>query len=140
PPGGSVPTALVAVFVMGGGLGLLSISLLVHAQSTVGWSERGTVTGVAMFSRFVGQSIGAAILGAVANSSLRSALAAAPDSLAGALPDNIEDIAPMLDSPDVTRRVADYLAHAVETATSNVFVGLTICALLCGAILLVAMP
>lgn len=139
-PSGTVAGTLAAVFVMGGGLGLLTISLLVGAQSAVDWGERGTVTGVIMFSRFVGQSVGAAILGAVANTSLRAELAAAPDRLADSMPKHIDDITPTLNSPDTTERVAEFIRDAVEAATSNVFVGLTICALVCGAILLLAMP
>ncbi|AYF98417.1 MFS transporter [Protaetiibacter intestinalis] len=54
-------------FVIGLGFGFAAVPTLVAAQSSVGWDERGVVTGVSMFSRSIGQSIGAAILGAVAN-------------------------------------------------------------------------
>lgn len=57
---------------MGAGMGLIVSPLLVGLQSTVGWSERGTITGGAMFARFFGQSIGAAVFGAVTNNVLRS--------------------------------------------------------------------
>ena len=40
---------------------------LIAAQSSVGWDERGVVTGANMFARSVGQALGAAVLGAVAN-------------------------------------------------------------------------
>ena len=45
---------------------------LVAAQSSVAWGERGVVTGTIMFSRSLGQAIGAAILGAIANAVIAS--------------------------------------------------------------------
>ncbi|WP_191283403.1 MDR family MFS transporter [Pseudolysinimonas yzui] len=54
-------------FLIGAGFGFAAVSSLVAAQSSVDWSERGVVTGTQLFSRSIGQSIGAAALGAVAN-------------------------------------------------------------------------
>ncbi|OJX71289.1 MAG: MFS transporter [Micrococcales bacterium 73-13] len=54
-------------FVIGFGLGWASVPALVAAQLTVPWQERGVATGTIMFSRNLGQALGAAILGAVAN-------------------------------------------------------------------------
>ena len=66
---GSPSVLLVAIvsFVIGAGLGFSAVTTLVAAQSSVGWEERGVVTGVQMFSRSIGQAIGAAVLGAIAN-------------------------------------------------------------------------
>jgi MFS family permease len=60
---------LVAVicFVIGGGFGFAAVTTLVAAQSSVEWNERGVVTGTQMFFRSIGQTLGAAILGAIAN-------------------------------------------------------------------------
>lgn len=55
---------------VGLGLGFTAVPSLVAAQASVEWSERGVVTGVTMFSRSIGQAVGAAILGAIANASL----------------------------------------------------------------------
>jgi MFS family permease len=54
-------------FVIGLGFGFASVPSLVAAQSSVDWNERGVVTGTQLFSRSIGQSIGAAAFGAVAN-------------------------------------------------------------------------
>jgi MFS family permease len=54
-------------FLIGAGFGFAAISSLVAAQTSVDWSERGVVTGTQLFSRSIGQSIGAAALGAIAN-------------------------------------------------------------------------
>ncbi len=43
------------------------MTTLVAAQSSVSWEERGVVTGTQMLFRSVGQALGAAVLGAVAN-------------------------------------------------------------------------
>lgn len=58
--------------VMGAGMGLLFTPLIVGLQNTVGWSQRGTITGGTMFSRFLGQSLGAAAYGAIFNAGLRA--------------------------------------------------------------------
>jgi EmrB/QacA subfamily drug resistance transporter len=71
---GSPSVLLVAIvsFVIGAGLGFSAVTTLVAAQSSVGWDERGVVTGVQMFSRSIGQALGAAALGAVANAVILS--------------------------------------------------------------------
>jgi len=60
---------LVAVlcFVIGAGFGFSAVTALVASQSSVSWEERGVVTGTQMLFRSVGQALGAAVLGAVAN-------------------------------------------------------------------------
>ena len=54
-------------FVIGAGFGFSAVPSLVAAQASVEWNERGVVTGTQLFSRSIGQSIGAAAFGAVAN-------------------------------------------------------------------------
>ncbi|MFI6814989.1 MFS transporter [Nonomuraea sp. NPDC050328] len=72
-----VPSVLymgVCAFVNGAGLGLVSVSMLVGAQNTVGWDRRGVVTGGVIFFRIGGGALGAAILATVANSTLAARL------------------------------------------------------------------
>ncbi len=57
-------------FVVGAGLGLVNSPTLIAAQSSVGWAERGVVTGSNMFSRSLGSAVAVAGLGAVANAVL----------------------------------------------------------------------
>jgi multidrug resistance protein len=61
----ALPLAVVAAAILGLGLGLTVFPVLVSAQSAVGWSRRGVVTGVVDFSRSMGAAIGVAALGAV---------------------------------------------------------------------------
>ncbi len=56
--------------VIGAGFGFSAVTSLVASQSSVAWHERGVVTGTQMFFRSIGQSIGAAALGATANAVL----------------------------------------------------------------------
>ncbi|WP_426230426.1 MFS transporter [Pararhizobium sp. DWP3-4] len=51
--------------VMGFGMGLLNISALILTQDSVSWSERGSATASNVFSRNLGSTLGAAVLGAV---------------------------------------------------------------------------
>lgn len=63
----SVVVVAIACFVIGAGFGFSAVSSLVAAQSSVEWNERGVVTGTQMFFRSIGQALGAAVLGAIAN-------------------------------------------------------------------------
>ena len=54
-------------FVVGLGLGLVATPTLIAAQSSVGWGERGVVTGANLFARSMGSAVGVAVLGAIAN-------------------------------------------------------------------------
>jgi MFS family permease len=63
----SIWLVAAACFVIGAGFGFSAVTSLVAAQSSVDWKERGVVTGTQMLFRSVGQSIGAAALGATAN-------------------------------------------------------------------------
>ena len=66
-PSPSVPVVAVACFVIGLGVGFAAVPSLVAVQSSVDWDERGVVTGVNMFARSIGQALGAAVFGAIAN-------------------------------------------------------------------------
>jgi EmrB/QacA subfamily drug resistance transporter len=71
-PGSPVAEVGVFCFVIGIGMGLSATPSLIAAQSSVGWRERGVVTGTNMFFRSMGSAVGVAVFGAIANSSLRS--------------------------------------------------------------------
>lgn len=56
-----------AAFVMGVGMGFCNTTFLVAIQADVAWHERGIGTGSQMFMRILGQSVGAAVFGAMIN-------------------------------------------------------------------------
>jgi hypothetical protein len=111
--------------------------LLVGLQSTVGWSERGVLTGGAMFARFLGQSIGAAVFGAVTNAVLSQRLQSPPAELRGQLPTRVDDISRTLTGGHESVEVAGYLRNALDASTHAVFAGLLVAAVVTLLILLV---
>jgi EmrB/QacA subfamily drug resistance transporter len=116
-------------FVLGAGLGLLSVCTVVGAQSTVGWSQRGVVTGSVMFCRFLGQSLGAAIFGAIFNASLNARLRAAPARLRGHLPGSVSGVGAAIGRTGGLGPAAGYLRSAISAATHHVYASLAVCAL-----------
>ncbi|MEU3689602.1 MFS transporter [Streptomyces narbonensis] len=116
------PTLLMLL--LGGALGLFQLPLIVGVQSTVPYEERGTTTASVLFCRQVGQSIGAALFGAIANAVLAARLGADTDldSLAGAL-----------HTTDATRR-------AVDAAVDYVYLGAAAAAALALLALLTLAP
>lgn len=66
-PDSSPVTAAFGSLIMGFGMGLLSVSSLVLIQEVAQWSERGVVTASNLFSRNLGSTLGATMLGAVLN-------------------------------------------------------------------------
>lgn len=73
---------------MGVGMGLLNICALVITQESVGWSQRGSATASNVFSRNLGSTLGASILGAVLGYGLAHAGGAGtvtPEQLRGLL-------------------------------------------------------
>jgi EmrB/QacA subfamily drug resistance transporter len=69
-PESSPIQAGIGSLVMGLGMGLVSVSALVLIQEIVDWSHRGSATASNLFSRNLGSTLGAAILGAVLNHGL----------------------------------------------------------------------
>jgi EmrB/QacA subfamily drug resistance transporter len=57
-------------FLIGAGFGFVASPTLIAAQATVGWSQRGVVTGTNMFGRSIGSAVGVALFGAIANATL----------------------------------------------------------------------
>ena len=122
------PVALTML--LGAGFGLLSTPIVVGLQSTVPYQERGVATGSIMFYRYLGQSLGAAIFGALANAVLRGRLRDAPSALQGRLPHGIDQVTPSIVGHRLSPPALSYLRHAMDAATSRVYVALTVCVLL----------
>src|SRR5574337_1303249 len=127
-PAPVVPTAATQI-VLGAGFGLLSTPLLVGEQAVVGWERRGVVTGANMFSRYLGQSLGAAIVGAIFNATLASRLAAATPALGATLPRRVDAVIEALHAPGTDPAVQAWLRSAIDAATRQVFAAVTLAAL-----------
>lgn len=117
---------LVAVQIcLGGGFGFLSTPTLVGIQSVVHWEQRGVVTGSNMFARYLGQSIGAALLGGVFNSSIRSQFSNAPEKLSGQLPE-VNDIIGVMQGEGTPATLEEFLRHSFYFASHHVFIVIAI--------------
>jgi EmrB/QacA subfamily drug resistance transporter len=137
----SVVAVLAVGLVLGAGCGLLSVPLVVSVQSAVGWEDRGVATSTAMFTRVLGQSLGAAVFGAIANATLHHRLQDAPGDLRAGLPSDVDDISRTLqDGGGLDDRATAYLGQAVSAATEHVFVALTVTALVTLLVLAVVVP
>ena len=122
---------------MGAGFGLLSTALLVAVQSVVGWDQRGVVTGANMFSRYLGQSIGAALFGAVFNAAVADRLAHAPASIAKGLPQSVNGIIGALHDAGTGAAAKAYLRHSIDLATRHLFLVMAVLGILTLLVLLV---
>jgi len=66
---------------LGAGMGFCNTAFIVSVQASVGWAERGMATSSAMFMRIVGQSVGAAVFGAILNFGVYSRVPEAGDAV-----------------------------------------------------------
>ncbi|MBV9567092.1 MAG: MFS transporter [Hyphomicrobiales bacterium] len=66
-PQSSPALAAVGSFLMGFGMGLLSLTSIVLIQDSVEWSMRGSATASNIFARSLGNTLGATVLGAILN-------------------------------------------------------------------------
>jgi EmrB/QacA subfamily drug resistance transporter len=66
-PQSSPVVAAVGSFLMGCGMGLLSITSIATVQDSVEWSMRGSATASLIFARSLGSTIGATAMGALLN-------------------------------------------------------------------------
>ncbi|MFD3836577.1 MFS transporter [Streptomyces sp. NPDC058642] len=119
------PTLLMLL--LGAALGLFQLPLIIGVQSTVVWSERGTATASILFCRQTGQTIGAALFGAVANGVLSARLGGASD---------LDSVTRALDSG----AGSEPLRRAIADAVHAVYLGAAGAAALAFVVLLVLAP
>lgn len=132
---GAVWTLVTIQLLIGAGFGLISTPLMVGVQSTVDWGKRGVVTGASMFSRYFGQSLGAAVFASIFNAVLFNKLHEAPEHLQSALP-KANEVVEVLQSAHSDDNVQSYLQHAFFDSTHTVYMGLLIVGLLTLTVLL----
>ncbi|SHG15471.1 drug resistance transporter, EmrB/QacA subfamily [Geodermatophilus nigrescens] len=124
------------MFVTGLGLGLSSSPLIVAVQSVVGWDRRGVVTATNMFSRSMGSALGAAVFGAIANTTLAARFAAPPAGLDGEVPTDVDSTTAALGQGGA---VADFARESLHAASHGVFVATAVTAVVI-ALAVLAMP
>jgi EmrB/QacA subfamily drug resistance transporter len=126
-------------FVTGVGLGFTSISILVAVQSVVGWERRGVVTGANMFMRSLGSSVGIAIFGSIANTTLANRFRHPPPELAGKLPHSVDTASLAFSDRSHDPAVVAFTRHALYVATHRIFWGLVVAAVI-GLLLQLLLP
>jgi len=107
--------AAVAALLVGAGMGFCNTTFMVSVQTSVAWGQRGAATSSVMFLRFLGQSLGATLFGAVLNASLLGrtpAMAHALDRLMdprwrGSLP--VQELSSLTDAITAAMRNAYFL-------------------------------
>jgi hypothetical protein len=124
------------------GLGLLSTPIIVGLQYVVDWNRRGVVTRATMFTRQLGQAVGAAVFGGIANSALASWLSHAPQGVSGYVSSDIDSTSRLLGGSvgQLDGDSAEYLRRGLYLATHQVFVALVVVAIVGIIVLLVLTP
>jgi EmrB/QacA subfamily drug resistance transporter len=80
-PASGLLWAGTGALLLGAGMGFCNTAFIVSIQASVGWNDRGMATSSAMFMRIVGQSVGAAVFGAILNFGVYSRLPEAGDAV-----------------------------------------------------------
>jgi hypothetical protein len=106
----------------------------------VGWNQRGVVTGSVMFCRYLGQSLGAAVFGAIFNASLIARLRTAPLPLRPYLPHSASGVSATIGHTASLGPAVGYLRAAISAAAHNVYFGLVISAVATIAVIAVVIP
>lgn len=102
---------------IGAGFGLLSTPSLVGIQSMVPWERRGVATSAYVFSRNLGQSVGAAIFGAIFNNSLQQQMENAPPGT----PSSAKNVMEMLEHPGLPGSSKEFIRTAISTSMHHVY-------------------
>lgn len=118
------PAWLLAVnmVILGAGFGLLSTPSLVGIQSVVGWEKRGVVTGANQFGRYLGQSLGAAVFGAVFNGTYSREVAQSSYDIS---PD-AEKILTTLNDPSLEENARHFIRETINMGNNYIFYGMII--------------
>ena len=72
-PANGLWLSAAGALLMGGGMGIMSYSAVLLLQASVDWSRRGAATASNVFARLLGNTLGAAVMGAILNLGLRLA-------------------------------------------------------------------
>jgi hypothetical protein len=93
-----------------------------------------------MFCRYLGQSLGAAVFGAIFNASLIARLRTAPPPLRPYLPHSASGVSATIGRTASLGPAVGYLRAAISAAAHNVYVGLVIAAVATIAVIAVVVP
>jgi len=127
---------VINMILLGAGFGLISTPTVVGIQSVVGWEERGVVTGINQFGRYLGQSVGAAIFGAIFNFTYGKELDKSGLKISG----DMESIINRLHNPEIPEKIKHTMRLAINTANHHIFYGMLIFGVLTFLVVLLLVP
>jgi MFS family permease len=130
-PKSSLAWPVAGSLLIGIGMGFCNTSFLVSTQASVGYGERGAATSSIMFMRIVGNSVGAAVFGAILNFGVSRRIPEAGEAVNHLL----QPAARQELSPAMILRVSDAIAAGLH----NVYMVAAAVAVLCLALAL-ALP
>jgi len=111
-------------FLVGFGMGSLNTSSVVAIQSTVSWQMRGMATASNVFTRNLGNALGAAVFGSILNTVILSSLRGQ------GLPASLDDIRHLLDGGVGTVQTDPALQGALTSGLGAVYIAVLVAAVL----------
>lgn len=108
---------MINLVFLGAGFGLISTPTIVGIQSVVNWDKRGVVTGANQFARYLGQSLGAAIFGAIFNQTYSSEL----EKSSFDVTIDSENVLQTLQDTQLAENAKNLIREAINTATHHIF-------------------
>ncbi len=120
-------------FLVGCGMGIINTSSVVAIQSTVQWERRGLATSSNVFTRILGNALGAAAFGSVLNTVIMTRLTGR------GLDVDLEDIRLLLDGGVSTISADPVLQQALASGMDAVYAGVFVAALI-AVIVVMFMP
>ena len=109
-PGSGPLWAGAGSLAIGIGMGFCNTTFIVSVQARTSWWDRGAATSASMFTRMVGQSLGAAVSGAVLDAGLRHAA-----------PGGVDRLLNLTSRASMPSAELDHLVHAVAASLRNVY-------------------
>jgi EmrB/QacA subfamily drug resistance transporter len=120
--GTSVLLLTGCAFLTGVGMGFSMTPMLVGAQSSVGYRQRGVVTGSVVFMRSIGSAFGAALYGSIVNSTYAAWVRHTPPGLAGKVPRSLNSATLALGgSSHRAAAVIAFLRHGLFASLHDAF-------------------
>jgi EmrB/QacA subfamily drug resistance transporter len=117
----TLPYIVVAMLMIGTGLGLMSTAFIISVQNAVPWSVRGVATATTQFFRTIGGTVGVALMGTILNLQMASHFApvlARYGSVAARLPKNIAPSNVLL-TPSVRQSLPVNFLNQLQTALAQ---------------------
>ena len=108
--------------IMGFGMGFLSTAAIVIIQDLVDWAQRGSATASNIFSRNLGSTLGATVLGTVLNYGLAHPISGPAVSS--------DELRRLLDGPDSLAAASDAVRNALGQSLHVTFLGIFVIAVL----------